>query len=80
MQIVVRARGAVSRSIASRFAHERTWECDLASGRRTPALTIRAHDAAGLRLTAFAVSHDAKYYVHTYARMLSDLYVIDGLK
>jgi len=27
-----------------------------------------------------SVSRDAKYYVHTYARLLSDLYVVDGLK
>jgi serine/threonine protein kinase len=28
----------------------------------------------------FGISRDAKYYVHTYARLLSDLYVVDGLK
>jgi hypothetical protein len=53
---------------------------DLASGRRTPAATIRAHDAAGLRLSVFGISRDAKYYVHTYARLLSDLFVVDALK
>ena len=53
---------------------------DLASGQRTPAATIRAHDPAGLRLSMFGISRDAKYYVHTYARLLSDLYVVEGLK
>ena len=53
---------------------------DLASGRRTPAVTIRAHDPAGRRLSVFGISRDAKYYVHTYARLLSDLYVVGGLK
>ena len=53
---------------------------DLDSGRRTPAVTIRAHDPAGLRLSIFAISRDAKYYVHTYARLLSDLYIVNGLK
>jgi hypothetical protein len=53
---------------------------DLVSGRRTRAVTIRAHDAAGLRLSVFGISRDAKYYVHTYARLLSDLFVVDGLK
>jgi hypothetical protein len=53
---------------------------DLVSGRRTPAVTIRAHDAAGLRLSVFGISRDAKYYVHTYARLLSNLYVVDGLR
>ena len=38
---------------------------DLASGQRTPAATIRAHDPAGLRLSVFGISRDAKYYVHT---------------
>jgi Tol biopolymer transport system component len=53
---------------------------DLASGRRTSAVTIRPHDAAGLRLSVFGISRDAKYYVHSYARLLSELYVVDGLK
>ena len=53
---------------------------DLASGQRTPAATIRAHEPAGLRLSVFGISRDAKYYVHTYARLLSDLYVVEGLK
>jgi serine/threonine protein kinase/Tol biopolymer transport system component len=53
---------------------------DLVSGRRTQAATIRAHDAAGLRLSVFGISRDAKYYVHTYARLLSDLFVVDGLR
>jgi len=53
---------------------------DLATGQRTPAATIRAHDPAGLRLSVFAISPDAKYYVHSYSRLLSDLFVVDGLK
>lgn len=35
---------------------------------------------AGLRLSVFGISRDAKYYVHTYARLLSDLYVVEELK
>ena len=53
---------------------------DLATGQRTPATTIRAHDQAGFRLSVFEISRDAKYYVHSYSRLLSDLYVVDGLK
>jgi len=53
---------------------------DLASGERTPAATIRAHDPAGLRLSVIGISPDAKYWVHTYSRVLSDLYVVEGLK
>jgi hypothetical protein len=53
---------------------------NLATGRRTPAATIRAHDPAGLRLSIFAISRDAKYYVHSYSRLQSDLFVVQGLK
>jgi hypothetical protein len=53
---------------------------DLATGQRTPATTVRAHDPAGLRLSVFAISPDAKYYVHSYSRLLSDLFIVDGLK
>ena len=52
---------------------------DLSTGKRTPATTIRAHDPAGLRQSMFAISRDAKYYVHSYSRLLSDLLVVNGL-
>jgi dipeptidyl aminopeptidase/acylaminoacyl peptidase len=53
---------------------------DLVSGQRTPAVTIRPHDAAGLRLSFFGISRDGKYYFHNYARLMSDLFVVEGLK
>ena len=53
---------------------------DLSTGKRTPATTIGARDPAGLRLSMFAISRDAKYYVHSYGRLLSDLFVVNGLK
>ena len=53
---------------------------DLSTGTRTPATTIRAHDPAGLRQSMLAISRDAKYYVHSYSRTLSDLLVVNGLK
>jgi hypothetical protein len=53
---------------------------DLATGMRTPANTIRAHDPAGLRQSLLAISPDAKYYVHSYSRMLSELLVVSGLR
>lgn len=31
-------------------------------------------------MSVFGISRDAKHYVHTYARLLSDLYVVEGLK
>ena len=53
---------------------------DLSTGTRTPATKIRAHDPAGLAQSIFAISRDAKYYVHSYSRLLSDLLVVNGLK
>jgi Tol biopolymer transport system component len=53
---------------------------DTASGRRTPVREIRAHDAAGLRLSLFAITPDGRHYVHSYSRLLSDLFVVDGLR
>jgi hypothetical protein len=47
---------------------------------RTPATTIDAHDPAGLRQSQLAISRDAKYYAHSYSRLLSDLLVVNGLK
>jgi hypothetical protein len=52
---------------------------DLSTGTRTPATTIRAHDPAGLRQSMVAITRDAKYYVHSYSRLLSDLLVVNGL-
>jgi hypothetical protein len=43
---------------------------NLSTGKRTPATTIRAHDPAGLRQSVFAISRDAKYYIHSYSRLL----------
>ena len=53
---------------------------DIATGRRTPALEVRARDAAGLRLSIIDVTPDARHYVHSYSRLLSDLFVVKGLR
>ncbi len=53
---------------------------DIATGRRTPAIEIRAREAAGLRLSIIDVTPDARHYVHSYSRLLSDLFVVKGLK
>ena len=52
---------------------------ELDSGRRTPVREIRAREAAGLRLSVFAISSDGRSYVHSYSRLLSDLFVVEGL-
>jgi hypothetical protein len=53
---------------------------DIATGRRTPAIEIRAREAAGLRLSIIDVTADAKHYVHSYSRLLTDLFVVKGLR
>lgn len=53
---------------------------DLDSGRRTRIREIRAREAAGLRLSILATTPDARSYVHSYARVLSALYVVEGLR
>ncbi len=53
---------------------------DIATGRRTPAVEIRAREAAGLRLSIIDVTPDARHYVHSYSRLLTDLFVVKGLK
>jgi len=53
---------------------------DWRTGRRTRVLEVTARDKEGMRLSTLAVTPDAKYYVHSYSRMLTDLYVVEGLK
>jgi hypothetical protein len=52
---------------------------ELATGRRTPAYEVRARDAAGLRLSMLAPSTDGKHWAHSYSRLLTDLYIVEGL-
>ncbi len=53
---------------------------DVATGRRTPALEIRARDASGLRLSLIGMSPDGRHYVHSYSRLLTELFVVQGLR
>jgi Tol biopolymer transport system component len=53
---------------------------DLATGRRTHLVDIRARDAAGLRLSMLSITPDGKCYVHSFSRLLTDLFVVDGLR
>jgi hypothetical protein len=53
---------------------------DLATGRRQPVFEVRPRELAGLRLSFLAVSPNGRYYAHSYARLLSALYVVEGLR
>jgi WD40 repeat protein len=53
---------------------------DLATGHETPWKDIVANDLAGLRLSQIYITPDGRSYVHSYSRLLVDLYVAQGLR
>ena len=53
---------------------------DLATGRRTPWTTIAPTDSAGLRYAIATITPNGKYWSLSAAKLLTDLYVVDGLR
>ena len=53
---------------------------DLSSGRRTPWATITPSDSAGVRFAVPMITPDGKYWTLSVARVLTGLYVVDGLR
>jgi hypothetical protein len=54
---------------------------DLASGRRELWRTIAPADAAGVfSITSFVLTPDGRSYAYSFSRVLSDLYVVDGVR
>ncbi len=54
---------------------------DVETGRREPWKDLLPADPAGVeRISNVLVSPDAKSYAYCYARLLSDLFVVEGLK
>jgi Tol biopolymer transport system component len=53
---------------------------DLSTGRRTHALDVRPREIAGLRLSVIAISPSGRHYLHNYSRLLTDLFVVTGLR
>ena len=53
---------------------------DIASGREAPWRDIVANDLAGMRLSQIYVTPSGQHYVHSYSRLLVDLYVAQGLR
>jgi serine/threonine protein kinase len=59
----------------------RVFTIELATGRRTPFRTFSPADPTGLFDSSPPnFSRDLKSYVYSYTRILSDLYIVDGLK
>jgi hypothetical protein len=53
---------------------------DLASGQSKPWTEIRPTQTAGLRLSSVYVTPNGRFWIHSYARLLTDLYVVEGLR
>jgi Tol biopolymer transport system component len=54
---------------------------EVATGRRERWKELRPQDAAGVvSVGGIRVTPDSRYYVYTYSRTLSDLYLVEGLK
>ncbi len=59
----------------------RIYRLDLATGRKELWKEIRPSDPAGTyRMDSLLITPDGKTYAYTYRRVLSDLYMIEGLK
>ena len=52
---------------------------DIASGKESPWREIVANDLAGMRLSQIYMTPSGQHYVHSYSRLLVDLYVAQGL-
>jgi hypothetical protein len=53
---------------------------DLASGARSPWMTLAPTDAAGLRYATVEMTPDGKHWVLAVSKLLTDLYVVEGLR
>jgi Tol biopolymer transport system component len=57
------------------------FQVDVITGRRTLWKTIQPADAAGIStIGGLIIAPDAKTYIYSYVRSLSDLYLVEGLK
>ena len=53
---------------------------DLATGRRTPWTTVAPTDSAGLRYAIATITPNGKFWGMSVAKLLTDLYVVEGLR
>jgi eukaryotic-like serine/threonine-protein kinase len=53
---------------------------DLATGRRTPWITVAPSDISGIRFSVPTITPNGKYWTLSAARVLSSLYVVEGLR
>ena len=53
---------------------------ELASGRETPWTEVAPAQPGGIRLSQIYITPDGRYWLHGYSRLLTDLYVAEGLR
>jgi hypothetical protein len=53
---------------------------DLRTGRATPWTEIAPRTTAGLRLSSLYLTPNGRFWVHSYSRLLRDLYVVAGIR
>jgi hypothetical protein len=53
---------------------------DLATGGRRPWLTLAPTDSSGLRFATVCITSDGKHWVLGVSKLLTDLYVVEGLR
>jgi hypothetical protein len=53
---------------------------DLATGTRKKLLEISPEDLAGMTVSNFLLTPDARGYAYAYRRVLSELYLYEGLR
>jgi len=53
---------------------------DLRTGRATPWTEIAPRMTAGLRLSFVYLTPNGRFWAHSYSRLLSDLYVVEGIR
>ena len=57
------------------------YKLDIATGRRDPARLLKPSDLAGVySITEFAITPDGHAYFYSYRRLLSQLYLVTGIK
>lgn len=67
--------------IRTRALPVRISRVDIATGRREPWKVIAPADTAGLKsIPSLRFSNDGKSYAYSTFRILSDLFVVDGMK
>jgi len=60
-----------------------TWHVralEVATGRVTPLFDVTPPNVEGLRVSQILLSPDARYFVHSYSRLLTDVYLVEGIR